>query len=89
MVNPVRGLMRFNGLLMHCSGSWGALFTNNGQRKNTQALATITGCVAGATESVVVTPFELVKIRMQDKNSTFKGPIDVVRHVFRTAGPLG
>ncbi|OCF38382.1 solute carrier family 25 (mitochondrial 2-oxodicarboxylate transporter), member 21 [Kwoniella heveanensis CBS 569] len=69
--------------------AWSNFFTNNGQRKNTIALATITGFFAGATESFVVTPFELVKIRMQDKNSAFKGPIDVVKHSFRTAGPLG
>ncbi|WVQ82706.1 hypothetical protein IAT38_004838 [Cryptococcus sp. DSM 104549] len=71
------------------NGSWGAFFTNNGQKKNTQTLATLTGCFAGATESVVVTPFELVKIRMQDKSSTFKGPMDVVRHVIKTNGVLG
>ncbi|WRT64308.1 uncharacterized protein IL334_001240 [Kwoniella shivajii] len=71
------------------NGSWGALFTNNGQRKNTQSLAILTGCFAGATESFVVTPFELVKIRLQDKNSSFKGPLDVVKHSFRTSGPLG
>jgi solute carrier family 25 2-oxodicarboxylate transporter 21 len=45
--------------------------------------------MAGATESFVVTPFELVKIRLQDKKSTFKGPLDVIRHSFRTSGPLG
>ncbi|AAW42240.1 hypothetical protein CNBC4680 [Cryptococcus deneoformans B-3501A] len=71
------------------NGSWGAFFTNNGQRKNTQAIAILTGCFAGATESVVVTPFELVKIRMQDKSSTFKGPMDVVKQALAKSGPLG
>ncbi|KAL7423215.1 hypothetical protein Q5752_002515 [Cryptotrichosporon argae] len=71
------------------NGWWGALYTDNGKRQNTQALAILTGCSAGATESFVVTPFELVKIRLQDKSSTFKGPGEVVRHVVRTAGPLG
>lgn len=71
------------------NGAWGNFFTNNGQTKNTLALATITGCFAGATESIVVTPFELVKIRMQDKKSTFKGPLDVIRHSLKTSGPLG
>ncbi|ADV20962.1 solute carrier family 25 (mitochondrial 2-oxodicarboxylate transporter), member 21 [Cryptococcus gattii Ru294] len=71
------------------NGSWGAFFTNNGQKKNTQGIAILTGCFAGATESVVVTPFELVKIRMQDKSSTFKGPMDVVKHALAKSGPLG
>jgi len=52
-------------------------------------LAILTGAAAGATESVIVTPFELVKIRLQDKSSTFKGPADVIRHSFKTSGPLG
>ena len=71
------------------SGWWGGIFTSKGQRKNTQSLAILTGCFAGASESIVVTPFELVKIRLQDKSSTFKGPLDVVRHSFKTSGPLG
>ncbi|ORY34295.1 organic acid transporter [Naematelia encephala] len=71
------------------NGYWGNLITSNGQRKNTQLLATLTGCAAGATESVVVTPFELVKIRLQDKSSTFAGPLDVIRHSLKTSGPLG
>ncbi|RXK36493.1 solute carrier family 25 (mitochondrial 2-oxodicarboxylate transporter), member 21 [Tremella mesenterica] len=55
----------------------------------TQSLAIGTGAAAGATESFVVTPFELVKIRLQDKSSTFKGPMDVIAHSFRTSGPFG
>lgn len=74
----------------------------------TQNLATATGCAAGATESFVVVPFELVKIkyvlnpsldpwkvvpkhecRLQDKSSTFAGPMDVVRKVVQQEGLLG
>ena len=71
------------------NAQWGAFFTNNGQKKNTQALAIATGCFAGATESVVVTPFELVKIKLQDKKTTFKGPLEVIKHTMKTSGPLG
>jgi len=71
------------------NGYWGNVFTSNGQVPMTQAVAIATGCAAGATESVVVTPFELVKIRLQDKASTYKGPMDVVRQTVRMAGPLG
>lgn len=73
------------------NGWWGALFTNNGEKKMTQSLATLTGCCAGATESFVVTPFELVKIRLQDKASAhlYKGPVDVVKQVVAQKGFLG
>ncbi|KAM0747790.1 mitochondrial carrier [Meredithblackwellia eburnea MCA 4105] len=57
--------------------------------KMTQGLSVLTGCSAGATESVVVVPFELVKIRLQDKNSVYKGPMDVVGQILKKEGPLG
>ncbi|KAG8931716.1 hypothetical protein FRC02_002322 [Tulasnella sp. 418] len=60
-----------------------------GVTQMTQNISIITGCSAGATESFVVVPFELVKIKLQDKTSTFKGPIDVVKHVVRNDGLLG
>lgn len=51
----------------------------------------MTGCSAGATESVVVVPFELVKIRLQDRNSAgkYKGPLDCVAQIIRNEGILG
>ena len=57
--------------------------------KMTQGLSVLTGCSAGATESIVVVPFELVKIRLQDKNSTYKGPMDVVSQIIKKDGLLG
>lgn len=36
----------------------------------TQGLSILTGCAAGATESFVVVPFELVKIRCVTLNGT-------------------
>ena len=38
-----------------------------------QSLAILTGATAGATESFVVVPFELIKIRLQDKTTKFNG----------------
>lgn len=73
----------------------------------TQQLSIMTGCSAGATESFVVVPFELVKIkydfylissrialmeclnRLQDKASTFAGPVDVLKQIVRKEGLLG
>lgn len=47
---------------------WGTTYRQAfGTDKMTQNLSTLTGMTAGATESVVVVPFELVKIRLQDR----------------------
>lgn len=55
-----------------------------------QPLSVLTGATAGATESFVVVPFELVKIRLQDKASAgkYKGMMDVVRKIVQQEGPL-
>ncbi|KAH8919230.1 putative ODC2-mitochondrial 2-oxodicarboxylate carrier [Atractiella rhizophila] len=60
-------------------------------RKMTQGLSVLTGCSAGATESFVVVPFELVKIRLQDKASAglYSGPLDVVKKIVAADGALG
>lgn len=71
------------------NGFWGNIFTDNGTKAMTQSVALYTGMAAGATESVVVVPFELVKIRLQDKASTYKGPADVIRQTLAKQGPLG
>jgi len=69
---------------------WGKTFLGlTGESKMTQQLSILTGCSAGATESFVVVPFELVKIKLQDKKSTYKGPLDVVKQVVRKDGLLG
>ena len=54
----------------------------------TQPLAILTGATAGATESFVVVPFELVKIRLQDKSSKYTGMVDVVMAIVKQEGPL-
>jgi len=69
---------------------WGKTYLNmTGENKMTQSLSVLTGCTAGATESFVVVPFELVKIKLQDKTSTFKGPMDVVKQIVGKEGLLG
>jgi solute carrier family 25 2-oxodicarboxylate transporter 21 len=43
---------------------WGETFrTLSGEPEMTRQLSIVTGCSAGATESFVVVPFELVKIK--------------------------
>jgi solute carrier family 25 (mitochondrial 2-oxodicarboxylate transporter), member 21 len=56
----------------------------------TQPLAILTGASAGAVESLVVVPFELVKIRLQDKTSAsrYNGLLDCLVKVVRQEGPL-
>lgn len=69
---------------------WGKTYMNfTGESQMTQQLSILTGCSAGATESIVVVPFELVKIKLQDKMSTFAGPIDVVKQIIKKEGVLG
>jgi len=69
---------------------WGKTYRGmTGQEKMDQRLSIATGMSAGATEAFVVVPFELVKIRLQDKASTYAGPMDVVRTIIRNDGPLG
>lgn len=56
----------------------------------TQPLAVLTGASAGAVESLVVVPFELLKIRLQDKTSAsrYNGLLDCLFKVVRQEGPL-
>ncbi|GMG26116.1 unnamed protein product [Ambrosiozyma monospora] len=68
---------------------WGKFYRRTfGVEKMNQQLAILTGASAGATESFVVVPFELVKIRLQDKTSQYKGVTDVVSKVLKTEGVL-
>lgn len=55
-----------------------------------QSLSILTGATAGGTEALVVVPFELVKIRLQDRASAGKytGMIDVVVKTVKAEGPL-
>ncbi|KAI0684560.1 mitochondrial carrier [Cytidiella melzeri] len=69
---------------------WGKTYLKlSGKSKMSQELAILTGSTAGATESFIVVPFELVKIKLQDKASTYAGPMDVVRKVIKNDGFLG
>ncbi|SPO24202.1 probable ODC2 - Mitochondrial 2-oxodicarboxylate carrier [Ustilago trichophora] len=71
---------------------WGKTYKSlTGQEKMTQSLSVLTGCSAGATESIVVVPFELVKIRLQDKAQAhlYTGPMDVVSKIVKNDGILG
>jgi solute carrier family 25 2-oxodicarboxylate transporter 21 len=47
---------------------WGKVWRSTfGVNKMNQSLSILTGASAGATEAIVVVPFELVKIRLQGK----------------------
>ncbi|KAK4044334.1 mitochondrial carrier domain-containing protein [Parachaetomium inaequale] len=70
---------------------WGKFYRDMfGQQTMTQSLSVLTGASAGATESFVVVPFELVKIRLQDKASAgkYNGMVDVVLKTVRNEGLL-
>lgn len=68
---------------------WGKFYRKLfGMSSMNQPLSVLTGATAGATESFVVVPFELVKIRLQDKSSTYTGMGDVVKRIVSQEGPL-
>ncbi|KAI8689645.1 Mitochondrial thiamine pyrophosphate carrier 1 [Fusarium sp. Ph1] len=72
--------------------SWAKFYADVFQtQRRDQKLAILTGASAGATESIVVVPFELVKIRLQDKSSAarYKGVLDCAVKIIRESGPLG
>jgi len=56
--------------------------------KMTQSLSIATGVSAGCTEAVLIVPFELVKIRLQDKSNAgkYKGTFDAVGQIIRKEG---
>ena len=56
-------------------------------RGHESKVATLSGLSAGIIESFVVTPFELVKVRLQDVNSTYKGPVDVLKRIVYEKSP--
>lgn len=52
--------------LVAANDSFGKLYTSDGATPMTPMLSIFTGMSAGATESIIVTPFEGVKIRVSD-----------------------
>ncbi|KAI9825480.1 MAG: hypothetical protein M1826_006976 [Phylliscum demangeonii] len=70
---------------------WGKLYRNLFDApKMTQSLSILTGASAGATEALVVVPFELIKIRLQDRASAgkYSGMLDALVKVVRNEGLL-
>ncbi|RFU27108.1 hypothetical protein B7463_g9235, partial [Scytalidium lignicola] len=71
--------------------SWGAFYRGLlGVEKQTQSLSILTGCTAGASEALIIVPFELVKIRLQDRSSAgkYRGTMDAVIKIIRQEGLL-
>ncbi|KAF3939532.1 Mitoferrin [Dactylella cylindrospora] len=70
---------------------WGKVYRQAfGVDKMNQSLAILTGATAGVSESFVVVPFELIKIRLQDRASAgkYNGMVDCFVKLVRTEGPL-
>jgi len=71
--------------------AWGKYYRDLfGIAKMNQQLSILTGASAGATEAFIVVPFELVKIRLQDRASAGKytGMVDCVVKTVKNEGPL-
>ncbi len=70
---------------------WGKTYKSlTGQEKMTQSLSVLTGCSAVLPSRLSSFPFELVKIRLQDKAQAhlYTGPMDVVRKIIQADGLL-
>jgi solute carrier family 25 2-oxodicarboxylate transporter 21 len=68
-----------------------ALYKNlNSEGKLTQPLLTLSAVSAGITEATIVVPFDLIKIRMQDKANASKylNTTDCFLKIVRQEGPL-
>lgn len=65
--------------------------STTGAKELTRPYSVLAGVMAGVTEASLIVPFELVKVRMQDKGSVglYKGPGDVVKHILKTDGLTG
>ncbi|KAG0747739.1 hypothetical protein G6F57_006779 [Rhizopus arrhizus] len=61
-----------------------------GFEKVTQSLSIMTGVSAGLTEAMLIAPFELVKVRMQDKANLgkYNGTADTIRKIVASEGAL-
>ncbi|CAO3613559.1 unnamed protein product [Cunninghamella echinulata] len=61
-----------------------------GLEKVTQSLAVATGVSAGITEAIIIVPFELVKIRMQDPRNAarYSGTSDALLKIIKQEGPF-
>lgn len=71
--------------------AWGKFYRDQfNVAKMNQSLSVLTGATAGATEAFVVVPFELIKIRLQDRASAgkYNGMIDCVVKTVKAEGPL-
>ncbi|CCC69430.1 hypothetical protein NCAS_0C04400 [Naumovozyma castellii] len=55
----------------------------------TSTVTLLAGTFAGITESLIVVPFELVKIRLQDAQSDYRSPIRCTRTIIENQGLFG
>ncbi|RSL40889.1 hypothetical protein CEP53_013095 [Fusarium sp. AF-6] len=90
--DPQKARTHIRATKFTANDSWAKFYADIFQtQRRDQKLAILTGASAGATESIVVVPFELVKIRLQDKSSSgrYKGVLDCAVKIVRESGPLG
>jgi solute carrier family 25 2-oxodicarboxylate transporter 21 len=68
--------------------TYGEAFARALPNSSPQFLSALSGMSAGMTEAFIVVSFELVKIRLQDKNSVgkYNNATDVVKSVMKTEG---
>lgn len=55
-------------------------------KENSVAVNVVSGITSGIIEGFIITPFELVKVRLQDPLSKFKAPKDCLQHIISKEG---
>lgn len=71
--------------------SWGTFYKRLfGTNEMTQGISVLTGATTGATETFIVVPFELIKIRLQDQANAgrYGGAGDALVKIVRDEGIL-
>lgn len=82
---------KYSATKFAANDAWGKTYRDLfGMAKMNQQLSVLTGASAGATEAFVVVPFELIKIRLQDRASAgkYNGMVDCVVKTVKAEGPL-
>lgn len=84
MIEPIKRAVKFTA-----NDEYSKLIVPKGQKK-TDLQASMAGALTGMTESCVIAPFEVVKVRLQVVNrlSQYNNTFDCAKKIFQNEGPM-
>ncbi|PIA16960.1 mitochondrial carrier [Coemansia reversa NRRL 1564] len=96
MASPLVGISAVNSLLFWAYSYGRTLQTGSATATPTLGQVAIAGAGAGAVNSILASPVELLKVRLQVQYNTavqgsavFRGPVPLARHLFQKFGARG